>query len=218
MENFKISVLSVVLIGYLSVFQFAHSGSFDDFFLAFAQDDPAAIDRLIRLGFDPNTPTPEGVSPIHLAIQTPAPKVAKVLVNTPSFKFDIRNAHDETPLMLACIRGMTELATQLISRGADVNKPGWTPLHYAATSSQLLLMNVLLEHHAFIDAPSPNGTTPLMMAAKYGSASAVKLLLEAGADPRLRNDLELSATDFAKQADQQESIALIQAFIRGRPQ
>ena len=77
-------------------------------------------------------------------------------------------------------------------------------------------MALLLEEHAYIDAASPNGTTPLMMAAHYGTASAVKLLLEGDADPTLKNDLGLSAFDFAQSAKRLESAALISAFIRGR--
>ncbi len=34
-----------------------------------------------------------------------------------------------------------------------------------------------------IDAASPNGTTPLMMAAQHGSAEMVKLLLDEGGGP-----------------------------------
>ena len=61
-------------------------------------------------------------------------------------------------------------------------------------------MELLLENHAYIDAESPNGTTPLMMAAHYGTPAAVKLLLEAGADPTLKNQLGLTAIDFARRA------------------
>jgi uncharacterized protein len=56
---------------------------------------------------------------------------------------------------------------------------------------------MLLDENAYIDAASPNGTTPLMMAAMYGTTEAVKLLLESGADPTLRNQLGMSAWDFA---------------------
>ncbi|MGB4584254.1 MAG: ankyrin repeat domain-containing protein [Rhodoferax sp.] len=77
-------------------------------------------------------------------------------------------------------------------------------------------MQLLLDENAYIDAASPNNTTPLMMAAHYGTAAAVKLLLEAGADPMLKNDLGLTAIDFAHRANRAESAELIAAFIRGR--
>jgi ankyrin repeat protein len=74
----------------------------------------------------------------------------------------------------------------------------------------------LLENYAYIDAQSPNGSTPLMMAAQYGTEATVKLLLEAGADPMLRNDLGLSAIDFAQRAERADSAAIIATFIRRR--
>ena len=77
-------------------------------------------------------------------------------------------------------------------------------------------MRLLLENFAYIDAASPNGTTPLMMAAMYGNSSAVKLLLEAGADPTLKNQLGLTAIDFAQQVKRTESAEIIAAFVRAR--
>ena len=116
--------------------------------------------------------------------------------------------------MLASLHGLTDVCRQLIKRGADVNKPGWAPLHYAATRGHLEVMNLLLEQYAYIDAASPNGTTPLLMAARYGTPEAVKLLLQAGADPALKNSLGFNAFDFANQAQREDSAALISAFIR----
>jgi hypothetical protein len=118
--------------------------------------------------------------------------------------------------MLASLKGLTEVCQQLITKGADVNKPGWAPLHYAATNGHLAVMTLLLDNHAYIDAASPNGTTPLMMAANYGTPSAVKLLLEAGADPLLKNQQGLSAIDFAQRANRPESAEIIAAFVRAR--
>jgi ankyrin repeat protein len=131
-------------------------------------------------------------------------------------RLDARNPHDETPLMLASLRGHTELARELIARQADVNKTGWTPLHYAATRGHLDIMRMLLEAHAYIDAESPNGTTPLMMAAHYGTPQAVRLLLDEGADPTLKNQLGLSAIDFAQRANRADVTAAIAAAIRQR--
>jgi hypothetical protein len=58
---------------------------------------------------------------------------------------------------------------------------------------------LLLDKGAPVDARSPNGTTPLMMAARYGAEPSVDLLLQRGADPKLKNDRQLSAADFARQ-------------------
>jgi ankyrin repeat protein len=97
--------------------------------------------------------------------------------------------------MLAAIKGNVDIA-ELIKKGADVNKTGWTPLHYAASSGQLAIISLLLDQHAYIDAGSPNGTTPLMMAARYGT-EAVDPLAE-GADARLKNQQGLTALQFAE--------------------
>jgi uncharacterized protein len=200
----------------LGVFS-AHAGSYEDFFAAIGRDDVAVVRNLLQRGFDANTPGPDGRRPLHMALQEPAPKVAEVLVSWPQTQVESRTAQDESPLMMAALKGHTELARRLIERGADVNKPGWAPLHYAATGGHLAIMELLLEQHAFIDAQSPNGTTPLMMAAHYGSDAAVKLLLEAGADIAMRNQLGLTALDFARRGARPDSVAMIDAAMRRAP-
>lgn len=192
----------------------ARAGSYDDYFRAIKQDNPAAVRSLLERGFDPNTLDPSGRHGLFMALQDGSLKVAQVLVEWPKTNVEWRSAKDESPLMLAAFKGHKELVRKLIARDADVNKTGWTPLHYAATKSQLEIMQILLDEHAYIDAESPNGTTPLMMAAKYGSREAVKLLLEGGADPTLRNQLGLTAIDFAQQANRKDAAELIAAAIR----
>jgi ankyrin repeat protein len=132
---------------------------------------------------------------------------------------EARNAQDESPLMMAALKGNVEAVDALLKRDADVNKTGWTPLHYAASAGSaqhLAIIALLLENHAYIDAASPNGTTPLMMAAQYGSTDAVQLLLNEGADPTLRNQLRLTAADFALRVSRTESAEKIAAAIRKR--
>ncbi len=212
MFNFKYVFYLIVLISY----SLCQAGSYDDFFAAIKHNDTHTVIGLLNRGFDANTLDPAGEHGLLLAIREPSLEVATVLINWPKTKVETRNRQDESPLMLAAINGLTEICQQLISKGADVNKPGWTPLHYAATHGHLAVMNLLLENYAYIDAVSPNGSTPLMMAASYGTPMAVKLLLEAGADPMLKNDLGLSAIDFAQRANRAESAEMISAFVRAR--
>jgi ankyrin repeat protein len=118
--------------------------------------------------------------------------------------------------MLAAIKGHLELCRLLIERDADVNKTGWTPLHYAASGGKAEVVQLLLDHYAYVDAESPNGTTPLMMAAMYGTTGAVDVLLAAGADPTLKNALGLTALDFASKSKNPNSLERIAQAIRAR--
>lgn len=191
----------------------AWAGSYEDFFQAIKRDDVRTVQALLARGFDPNVPDPSGQRALFLALREPAPGIARVLAQWKSTQVDVRNAADETPLMMAALKGQLDVATLLIERGADVNKTGWTPLHYAATGGHAALVRLLLEHHAYIDAGSPNGSTPLMMAAQYGTPGVVKLLLEEGADPTVRNQLGISALDVARNANRPEAVQLIQAYV-----
>jgi ankyrin repeat protein len=206
---------------YLIVFAWfscANAGSYDDFFNAIQQDDPGVVRALLARGFDPNTVNPKGEYALVQAVRQPSFKVLEVLLQSPAIKVEVRTAADESPLMLAALKGYLPLCQSLIAHDADVNKPGWAPLHYAATGGQVAVMRLLLDNNAYIDAASPNGTTPLMMAAMYGTAEAVKLLLDAGADPLLKNAKGVTAIDFARQAQKEAVVDLIAAAIRGRAQ
>ena len=199
-----------VFIGFFSV----HAGSYDDFFKALERDQADTMQELLTRGFDPNSPNPDGQPALIYAMQRGASKAVQLLMNWPSSNLSIRNPQGETPLMLAAFNNQMDLAKVLIIRGADVNQPGWTPLHYAASKGHVEMMRLLIAHHAYLDAQSPNGTTPLMMAAHYGSPMATKWLLEEGADPRLKNKLGLSAWDFANKAPvKPETVQYLQAFL-----
>ena len=205
----RISIYLYVFIGYYPSF----AGSYDDYFSAVQQDDAKVVQGLLLRGFDANTSNPRGESGLFLAVKQSAFKVAAVLLEWPGTQAETRTPSDESPLMLAALNGLTDWCQKLITRGADVNKPGWTPLHYAATNGHVDVITLLLESHAYIDAESPNATTPLMMAARYGTPQAVKLLLEAGADPALLNAQGLSALDFARHAHRKDAQELIAAAL-----
>lgn len=189
----------------------AQAGSYDDFFTRIIRDDAKGIEALVQRGFDPNTVSEKGETGLTQAFKLDSYRAAKGMIALPTTNVNLANAKGETPLMMAAIKGQVDLAKALIARGADVNREGWTPLHYAVSApsedgSDLQMVALLLEQHAYIDAASPNGTTPLMMAAQYGTRSAVQLLIKEGADPRLKNQQGLTASDFATRADRSEVV------------
>lgn len=204
---------SIVIIGLLGFSMVSMASSYEDFFKAIQLDRPSTVQNLLRRGFDPNTVAPDGVPALMKALQEQSFEVALVLANDPQIRPDVRNARDESPLMLAALRGQEALVVKLVSLGAAVNKKGWTPLHYAATGGHARVAAFLIGAHADLNAESPNGTTPLMMAAMYGNAETVKLLLESGAQVQLLNVHGLSAEDFAMRAGRDDALKLIRQVL-----
>ena len=188
------------------------AGSYSDFFSALTFDRPADVEKLLAKGFDPNSPSENGTPALVYALQSEAPKSALVLARFQATQINAANSVGETALMLAAINNYMDVAKVLVERGADVNREGWTPLHYAATRGHREMMRYLLENEAYIDAEAPNGNTPLMMAARYAQPLAVKLLLEEGADPTLVNHNNESALSMALKADKAQSAHYIRAF------
>ena len=210
MNYFKYLVLSIVAS---SVFH-SRAGSFEDFFVYLSSDNAAGVIGLLNRGFDPNTKNEKGQPGLTVAMQERSLQAARALLAAPATDVNALNAAGESALMMAALKGDMDGATMLLERGAQVNKSGWTPLHYAATGPEPRLVRLLIDRGAELNARSPNGTTPLMMAAQYGSEDSVNLLLERGADPKLRSDLKLSVVDFALKAGRNVLAAKLDALQR----
>lgn len=192
----------------------AHAGAYEDFFKAIELDDGRTLTRLLQRGFDPNTPDPKGQVGIFLALRGGSEQAFEVLLAHPELKVDATNASDETPLMMAALRGLVDPARRLLERGARTERPGWTPLHYAASGPNVAMVRLLLDRGSAIDARSPNGTTPLMMAARYGAEDSAALLLERGADASLRNQLDVGAAEFARAAGRDALARRLEGLVK----
>ncbi|HLR12315.1 MAG TPA: ankyrin repeat domain-containing protein [Burkholderiaceae bacterium] len=168
-----------------------------DWWVAIANDRADVVKRLLEDGADANAVGTSGQPPIMFAIREGAWEVYDILLRHPDTAYNAINVNRETPLMYLAVIGETERAQDIIRRGAMVNRPGWTPLHYAASTGKVDTTKMLLEHGADVDARSPDGTTPLMMAAYSGSEAVVRLLLDAGADVHLRTAQDYNVVDWA---------------------
>ena len=208
---------SLVLAGFSAVSSHAIAGVYDDFFAAVKRDNASTMQNVLARGFDVNTRGPNGEIGLSMALFEESEKVVQVLMAWPKTDVNAINSKGESPLMLAALKGQEVVAQRLMDKGADVNKTGWTPLHYAASGGSVPLLKLLIENHAYIDAESPNGTTPLMMAAMYGTGVAVELLLQEGADPRLKNQQGLTALEFAQRAERPDAIKSLSNPVHSAP-
>lgn len=102
-----------------------------------------------------------------------------------------------TPMIKATSDGQREAVQALIAQGEDVNKVGTllgfkdknygTPLMQAASDGQTSLAIVLLEHGAKVNTRGGGVFSPLLLAAARGHQDMVELLLDSGADPKLKS-------------------------------
>ncbi len=128
---------------------------------------------------------------------------------------NFRGAQGSTLLMLAAGRGLDDIASLLVERGADVfvldSQMGVTPLHRAAQSGSVAILELLLSKGAYIDDQSGvNGHTPLIDAAFYKRYEAFEYLLRRDANTELRNTLGLNVSDWASRQKDSRLLDLIE--------
>lgn len=148
----------------------AHAESLDGIVKAVKFDDIKDISKQLKNGLDPNTIAPNGDPLLVIAAREKSDQVAAALAAAPNVELDKEDKAGENALMLAALNGDLPLVKLLVDKGAEVSKKGWSPLHYAATNGNDEVVKYLVDKSAYIDAASPNGTTPLMMAARATTA------------------------------------------------
>ena len=95
-----------------------------------------------------------------------------------------------TALYHAVAQNHIKIASLLLERGADANRPMTEqpkdyPLHIAAEQGNASMVELLIKHDAKVNAQAGNGRTPLYMAVMKNHLDAARVLLEAAADPNL---------------------------------
>ena len=76
---------------------------------------------------------------------------------------------------------------------------------------------MLLKSGANLNAKAANGSTPLMMGAMFGTTEVVKLLLDSGADPTLKNAGGQTALDYATNGSRPDAIAMLRQATQSKP-
>lgn len=148
------------------------------------------VRALLERGADPAKRMPDGAHALdgaaeggHLAV------VEQLLARDPEL-LDLPGFCERTALIAAAGEGHAQLVRALLERGADPRRRadnGARALDLAASQGQLAVVQLLLAHDPqLLDLPGGGENTALMVAAGWGHAEVVRVLLERGADARKR--------------------------------
>uniref|UniRef100_A0A8B9S9Y3 Ankyrin repeat domain 52 n=1 Tax=Apteryx owenii TaxID=8824 RepID=A0A8B9S9Y3_APTOW len=101
-------------------------------------------------------------------------------------QIDEPNSFGNTALHIACYMGQDAVANELVNYGANVNQPnekGFTPLHFAAVSTNgALCLELLVNNGADVNFQSKEGKSPLHMAAIHGRFTRSQILIQNGSE------------------------------------
>lgn len=193
--------------------------------IAAAAGDKVMSELLVAHGADIHARTRDGWTPLHSAAWRGHYEIARFLL-AQGAQVNATSRDGDTPLHQAAGLGHKEVVELLLNLGANVqakNNLGGTPLHNAAGDCNPLITKILLDRGADPNAKDNHRRTPLHAVAASKCASVlkvlvtgiaadeaevrlnqlgvVKLLLERGANPNLRDVMGLTAASLAKLND-----------------
>ncbi|XP_063433873.1 NAD-capped RNA hydrolase NUDT12-like isoform X2 [Mytilus trossulus] len=96
----------------------------------------------------------------------------------------------------------------------DAKKPFVDRFFDSAANGNIEELTHLLKATVIVDERNDNGWTGLMLASRYGHASAIKIFLEKGCDVNLVNKTGQTALDIAQFWDQSEATSLIMDYVK----
>lgn len=148
----------------------------------------ATVKQLLAAGASVSGVDSHGETPLHKAANAGALQVAELLIQKGA-SVRAKDVDGRTPLHLAAKKSAA-VSQLLVKKGADVGATdvfGMTPLHIAAANDCVESARYLLSCGARVNALSKTGFTPLHAAATSTHYAVIPLLLQAGADKKIRD-------------------------------
>ncbi|CAH2284948.1 ankyrin repeat domain-containing 29 [Pelobates cultripes] len=158
-----------------------------------------AVETLLKNGANIHDQLCDGATSLFLAAQGGYVDVVRLLL-TSGARANQPRQDGTTPLWIAAQVGHSEVVRVLLLRGADRDAAridGTTALFKAATKGFSEVIEELLKFSPSLNILK-NGSSVLHAAVLSGNLRSVRLLLEAGADPMLKNKVNELPADLTK--------------------
>jgi len=136
---------------------------------------------------------------------------------------NLSNKKGLTPLLIACERNLPRVITLLLETwkaklGSD--QQGNSPIGIASFCGNMDAAEAVLKAISssggkigILNNPNDKGCTPLWLACRTGNSKMTNLLLEAGADPSLRNEENISPLEVAEKYKKEEVLKVLNERI-----
>ena len=195
-----------LLIGAGADVNASSSGKFTPLMFAARTGDLKSAELLLDAGAEVNVATEDGLSPLLIA------SASLDAITGSDYRLVVEESQHES------------LGALLLDRGADVTQSdqyGMTALHYAVEMNKPSLLKALLKRDAdpnaqltqglpfrrgdYVGREAYDGASPFWLAARLGNVEMMRELLDAGADPELRQAWGVTPTMVAAGVTQTDS-------------
>ena len=118
-----------------------------------------------------------------------------------------------TPLCIAAMNGCSDAAAELLKQNANPNArngKGWSAIHYAAAANaSSMVKHIGQAADVNCDLKTNEGSTALLLAVTCSARDSAKILVDAGADAKVKGPDKWSPLHFAVNQDDQDLIDLL---------
>jgi ankyrin repeat protein len=177
------------------------------------------VDALLAAGASVDARDDAGRSALMLAAARGQPEVVARLIEAGA-DTRARNKWGQTPLLVAADTGSPAKVDLLLAKNADPNDADYEGRSAAARAAArpaddahaLDILKSLVRAGAMLDRADRDGVTPLMIAAKEGDLPRVILLLNSGANAKLKDSLSRTAADWARDRDTDQAREIVKTL------